>query len=231
MAIVYEGGRDHLAGELERLGWRVRRMPKTEVRALAGDRSDMWVVDPDACGPDPCAFLRGLARLREPMPLLVVADDALLRERFEEQERLLCDWAARHEVVQRPYTPEQLAYRAAKLRFASTCDRDEGGVLVLGALRVDAGTHEASYAGVSLALSPSEFGILLALAEANGRTLSPERIIERLETSVAGDPRAAANVYVCRLRAKLTAAGVPQGAIKSVRGAGYRLDVVLLGAV
>jgi len=95
-------------------------------------------------------------------------------------------------------------------------------VIRVGTLELDEAAEAARASGRRLALTPAEFDLLWRLAVQNGRTVRREdlwplwpAVLDRDGTLVAA---------VVRLRRKLAYAGIG-GAIRTVRGIGYRLDV------
>ena len=95
----------------------------------------------------------------------------------------------------------------------------EAGVLRIGALEVDPARGRAGFAGMPLELTPTEYRLLLALAENRGRVVTRQQLLERLWDSDADFvDEHTLTLNVSRLRAKLGAEY-----IHTVRGLGYRL--------
>lgn len=95
----------------------------------------------------------------------------------------------------------------------------EAGVLRIGALEVDPARGRAGFAGMPLELTPTEYRLLLALAENRGRVVTRQQLLERLWDSDADFvDEQTLTLNVSRLRAKLGAEY-----IHTVRGLGYRL--------
>lgn len=88
-------------------------------------------------------------------------------------------------------------------------------------LSVLAEERRALFGQVELHLTAREFDILVRLAEHPGWVLSAEQLSEH--DYVDGSSPFAVNVHVSHLRAKLAAAGAPDGLIETVRGTGWRL--------
>ncbi len=94
------------------------------------------------------------------------------------------------------------------------------GLLQVGALELDSGTHEVRYRGSSIALSPREFDLLRAFLLSPGQVLSKQQLLNQVwGWDYYGDDNIV-EVYVRYLRDKL---GDPS-LIKTVRGVGYRLE-------
>jgi DNA-binding response OmpR family regulator len=96
--------------------------------------------------------------------------------------------------------------------------------LRIGPLEIDRDLRTASWAGAALALTEQELDLVLALAEAPGRTLA----FRELDRRVWGDRHRRdtqrIRSAVKRLRRKLAAAGV-RCTVQAVRGFGLRLVV------
>jgi DNA-binding response OmpR family regulator len=95
--------------------------------------------------------------------------------------------------------------------------------ITLGTLTIDPGTHAVSVGGRALALTPKEFDLLRALAEASGRVLSREFLLDRVwgYSHASEIESRTVDVHVRRLRVKLG----PEGRrVLTVKSVGYRLD-------
>ncbi|MGW0597818.1 response regulator transcription factor [Streptomyces sp. NPDC002776] len=92
-------------------------------------------------------------------------------------------------------------------------------VLTLGELRVDTGAHQVFRDGTEIPLTAKEFAVLEQLALHAGQVISKTHILDHVwDFAYDGDPNIV-EVYVSNLRRKLGA-----GLIRTVRGAGYRLE-------
>jgi DNA-binding response OmpR family regulator len=125
--------------------------------------------------------------------------------------------AGADDYVTKPFEPAILAARLrAVLRRAAR--HDASPVLRAGELEIDRDGMEVRIAGAPVALTPTEYRLLLELAENRGRVLSRERLLEDVWGYVwSGDTRLV-DMHVGRLRAK-----IGPDAIETVRGAGYKL--------
>jgi DNA-binding response OmpR family regulator len=91
-------------------------------------------------------------------------------------------------------------------------------VLRIGDLEIDRDGMEVRVDDASIALTPTEYRLLLELAENSGVVCSREHLLETVWGYVwTGDTRLV-DMHVRRLRAKIGA-----DAIETVRGAGYKL--------
>ena len=141
----------------------------------------------------------------------------MLTARSDPVDVVLCLEAGADDYVTKPFEPAVLAARLrAVLRRVDR--HDASPVLRIGALEIDRGDREVRVAGKPVGLTPTEYRLLLELAEHSGVVCSRERLLEEVWGYVwAGDTRLV-DMHVRRLRAKVGAE-----VIETVRGAGYKL--------
>jgi DNA-binding response OmpR family regulator len=82
--------------------------------------------------------------------------------------------------------------------------------------------HEASIGGVTLDLTPKEYGVLRLLLERRGEVLTADSISEVLWGHETFGARNFVEAHISRLRQKLRAAGAAE-VITTVRGVGYKI--------
>jgi DNA-binding response OmpR family regulator len=165
----------------------------------------------------------GLAAFRADAPDLVVLDvmlpgvDVRLTARTVPVDVVLGLEAGADDYVTKPFEPAILAARLrAVLRRVAR--HDASPLLRIGELEIDRDGMEVRVAGGPIALTPTEYRLLLELAENRGVVLSRERLLEDVWGYVwSGDTRLV-DMHVRRLRAK-----IGPDAIETVRGAGYKL--------
>ncbi len=126
----------------------------------------------------------------------------------------------------KPFSGEELAARVkAILRRRALGDApSEGPPLVFGALRIDQGARQAWRGQSLLDLTPTEYGLLVALARNPGRVLSREQLMEQAWPRGGASDERTVDVHIGRLRKKLEADPDAPQFITTVRGAGYRLE-------
>ena len=97
----------------------------------------------------------------------------------------------------------------------------EGGRLQCGRLQFDAASRCHSVDGTALALTPREMAVLEVLLYRQGRPLTKDALAEQVAGLCEDISSDAMEVYIHRLRKKLTGSGVR---IQTLRGLGYLLD-------
>jgi two-component system response regulator MprA len=203
---------------LERDGFAVRATASgaEAVRAFGDDAPDVLVLDvglPDADGRDVCQALR--ARGVTVPVLFLTARDAL-------PDRLSGFHAGGDDYLTKPFALAELLVRVHALVRRGPAGESPASAAP-AALILDPGAHAIVHDGATVALTPTEFRLLAALAA------EPEQIVRRRALVAAGWPDGAIvhentlDAYVARIRRKLRDADAP-AAIETMRGVGYRLQ-------
>ena len=211
---------DLLAFHLGREGYDVCRS-RTGAEALQQVRlraPDLVLLDlmlPGMDGLDVCR------RLRQD-PSTATLPIVMLTAKGEEVDRVLGLELGADDYIVKPFSPKEVVARVRAVLRRSRAPAI-GAPITIGGLLIDAARHTVHVNGVAIPLTPKEFDLLRALAEARGRVLSREHLLDR----VWGYPAAGeiesrtVDVHVRRLRVKLGGEG---RRIVTVKGLGYRLD-------
>ena len=147
----------------------------------------------------------------------------MLTARREESDRIQGLSLGADDYLTKPFSPQELVLRVgAILRRVSAGGATSGDRLHLGALQIDLGAHQVKVDGALVDLTPTEFKLLLTLAERRGRVQGRAHLLETVWEAAPDIQTRTVDMHVQRLRAKLGAAG---DMIETVRGFGYRLRV------
>jgi two-component system response regulator BaeR len=176
---------------------------------------DLVVLDLMLPGLDGLALCRALraAPATADVPLIMVT------ARVEEIDRLLGLEAGADDYLCKPFSPRELMARIKAIL------RRSGHAAPL--LSVDTAARRIAVHGKPLELTPSEYGILAALARRPGQVFSRARLLDLAREGNAGldaNDRAI-DSHIKNLRRKLDAALPGVEAIHSIYGLGYRFDL------
>jgi len=183
----------------------------------SGGSPDALVLDlmlPDGDGLDLCRELRANPRTRG-LPLL------MLTARGEPLDRIVGLELGADDYLPKPFEPRELLARIkALLRRAQPVPASDE-VLHFGRLEIDLGERVARLDGVACDLTGHQFDLLVVLAQAPGRVLSRDQIMDMLK----GHPMEAfdrsIDVHISRIRAVIEDDPKAPRRVLTVRGAGY----------
>lgn len=207
---------------LERDGYRVvvASNGREALERFHQAQPDLVVLDlmlPELDGLEVCR------RLRQESPVPII----MLTARVEEVDELLGLELGADDYITKPFSPRALLARVrAVLRRTSLAAEDGSEApIVDGSLHVDPSRHVATWDGTRLALTPTEFRLLAALARRPGRVFERLELLERMHGDPAAGYERTVDAHVKNLRRKLAAAGGAAAAsIVTVPGVGYTLE-------
>jgi two-component system alkaline phosphatase synthesis response regulator PhoP len=186
------------------------------LRALANGGVDLVVLDlglPDVDGREVLAT----ARDGRQVPVVVLTARSHVEDRIDGLRRGADDY------VTKPFSPTELVLRVqAVLHRSRGADQGSGPASFGGGrLRIDDARHDAWLDGVKLELTPTEWGVLTALAGAPGRVFSRYELVNRVRGYEFAGYERTIDSHVKNLRHKL---GPPAAEIiETVLSVGYRL--------
>jgi DNA-binding response OmpR family regulator len=184
-------------------------------------RPDLVVLDlmlPDVSGEEICRQLRD----RSDVAIL------MLTAKSGEDQRVDGLGLGADDYVTKPFSPRELVARVkAVLR------RTAGGEMPLvellrfdgGRLELDSVRHEVRIAGEPVELTPSEYKLLLALAQYPGRAHSRFELINRVQGHDFEGYERTIDAHVKNLRRKIEPDPAKPRYVETVHGIGYRLGL------
>jgi two-component system phosphate regulon response regulator PhoB len=208
-----------VAYHLVKAGYRVSTASSgpDAIAAARQERPALVVLDlmlPGASGYDVLEQLRTQPATREIAVLMLTA-------RREEQDRIRGLSLGADDYLTKPFSPQELVLRVgAILRRMSAGGSGPTDILNVGAITIDREEHRVSVGGSLVELTPTEYKLLLILAERRGRVQSRAHLLETVWEAAPDIQTRTVDMHVQRLRTKLGEAG---DLIETVRGFGYRL--------
>jgi two-component system phosphate regulon response regulator PhoB len=145
----------------------------------------------------------------------------MLTARREEQDRIRGLSLGADDYLTKPFSPQELVLRvAAILRRIGAGGTSATDRLTLGPLEIDTAAHTVRVGGDPVELTPTEFKLLLTLAERRGRVQARAHLLQTVWEAAPDIQTRTVDMHVQRLRAKL---GIAGDLVETVRGFGYRL--------
>jgi len=187
----------------------------TVVPAVRARMPDLIVLDLMLPGTDGLTVCRALREFSD-VPVL------MLTARVEEVDRLIGLEAGADDYVCKPFSPREVVARVKAILRRQR--REPQASPPSGGLVLDAERFEARWNGELLALTPLEFRLLRALAEAPGRVFSRDQLLDRLHDDQRSLSDRAIDSHVKNLRRKLEPLQPGHEFIRSIYGVGYRFD-------
>jgi two-component system phosphate regulon response regulator PhoB len=146
----------------------------------------------------------------------------MLTARRDEPDRIRGLSLGADDYLTKPFSPQELILRiGAILRRVEQGGNAPSAILRIAALRIDKTAHRVTVDDHEVDLTPTEFRLLLLLAERKGRVQARAHLLQTVWDAAPDIQTRTVDMHVQRLRNKLGAAG---SLIETVRGFGYRIN-------
>ncbi len=206
---------------LSRAGFRVKGFTAARplFQYLEKQLPELLVLDlmlPDGDGLEICKTLKRETRTST-LPILI------LTAKGEKTDVVLGLELGADDYLVKPFSPAELVARVkAVLRRSSGPAEEKANLVRVGdMLAIDQGRHTALVNDHPIALTSTEFSILLILSRKPGWVFSREHILDNLWGDEKDVIDRTIDVHIKNLREKLGPAG---SLIKSIRGVGYKIE-------
>ena len=183
--------------------------------------ADLVLLDlmiPEVSGTEVCRIIRTTSQV--PI-IMVTAKDA-------EIDKVVGLELGADDYITKPYSSRELLARIkAVLRRGPGNDHspDDGGILVVGPIRMNIDKHQVTVNSVSISLPLKEFELLEFLMRNSGRVLTRGQLIDRVwGGDYYGDTKTL-DVHVKRLRTKIEEDPANPVLLQTIRGLGYKLEI------
>ncbi len=145
----------------------------------------------------------------------------MLTARKEEPDRIRGLALGADDYLTKPFSAQELVLRVkAILRRTGAAGTTPGDVLSIGPIQIDRSAHRVAVDGHDVDLTPTEYKLLVILAERRGRVQARASLLESVWEAAPDIQTRTVDMHIQRLRTKLGPAG---DLIETVRGFGYRL--------
>jgi two-component system phosphate regulon response regulator PhoB len=210
-----------VAYHLAKAGYRVMTASSGQdaLDAALRERPSLVVLDlmlPDMPGFDVLERLRAEESTRDIGVLMLTAHR-------EEPDRIRGFELGADDYLTKPFSPAELVLRVGAIlrrTIGNVPTAGSGDAIVIGSLRIDREAMIVEVDGAPVDLTPTEFRLLLTLAERRGRVQARGHLLETVWEAAPDIQTRTVDMHVQRLRTKLGSAG---DLIETVRGFGYRL--------
>ncbi|HEY1917699.1 MAG TPA: response regulator transcription factor [Streptosporangiaceae bacterium] len=214
--------RELVRSYLERAGFAVLSTESgAEAITLAATAApDLVILDlglPDVPGESVLREVRALG----PVPVLI------LTAMSSEEDRIRGLELGADDYVTKPFSPRELVLRVQAILRRGGPQAGAPGVTSYGggALVIDEPKRQASVAGQPVALTPTEWGVLVGLAAVPGRVYSRLELINRVRGHEFEGYERTVDSHVKNLRRKLGDDPADPRIVQTVLGGGYRLGL------
>lgn len=185
------------------------------LRVFHSARPDLVILDIGLPGLDGWTVLERIRDLSD-VPVLI------LTAHGQEDEKVRGLDGGADDYLTKPFGNAELAARVKALLRRPRVDRGRADVYDDGNLRVDFKSHDVAVDGDSVALTPIEYRLLVALVRNRGQVLSQGKLLELAWSDPLGVGPDRVKYAIMRLRRKLGMHAGDHSRIEAVRGFGYR---------
>jgi two-component system alkaline phosphatase synthesis response regulator PhoP len=212
-----------LRAYLEQAGYEVlvAHDGETALHILRRERPDLVLLDlmlPVRDGWDVTRVIRGDPGLKA-TPII------MLTARVEDHEKIVGLELGADDYITKPFNPREVMARIRAVLRRARGEPVPSRVLTIGSLVVDPEQHRVEVRDQLVKLTPTEFGMLCALARHPGHAFTRLELIEESVGYGYEGLERTVDSHIKNLRHKMTDAGADPDLIETVFGVGYRLTV------
>jgi len=209
---------DVVRAYLEREGYQVLTAydGRAALALARAQRPDLIVLDlmlPEVDGLEVCRILRR----ESSVPII------MLTARSDETDKLIGLELGADDYVTKPFSPRELVARIrAVLRRMAAVPATEEAPIIAGDLVIDRSRHEVRRSGELIPVTPTEFTLLVALAERPGHVLTRLQLMDRALGETFEGYERTIDAHIKNLRRKLEPDPAHPRYIITVFGVGYK---------
>jgi two-component system alkaline phosphatase synthesis response regulator PhoP len=147
----------------------------------------------------------------------------MLTARAEEADRLIGLELGADDYVVKPFSPREVVLRVRAILRRVEGEVATSEVLEAGGITLDLAAHEATVAGRTVELTPTEFELLAVLVRSPGRTFSRAQLLQQIQDSPLEGFDRTIDVHIRNIRAKIEPDPKNPRYILTIYGVGYKL--------
>ncbi len=206
-----------LRSYLEQAGFTVFSSGRGDTGLAAWEQRqpDLVILDLNLPGMDGLDVARAIRR-KANTPIL------MLTARVEEADQLVGLELGADDYMTKPFSPRLVVARVRALLRRAAPEAPAKSLLRLADLEIDLDAHAVRRAGEAIELTPTEFSLLVALAEQPGRVFSRLQLLEATQGTAYEGYERSVDAHIKNLRAKLERDPRHPSYIETVFGVGYR---------
>lgn len=181
---------------------------------------DLLILDvmlPGIQGMDLCRILRNDPATKS-LPII------MLTARGEEVDRVLGLETGADDYITKPFSPRELVARVKAVLRRTGERTGQESILRVGALVIDKEAFTVTKGASLLALSSTEFRVLVYLAERRGKIFSRDQLLDAVWKGEAFVEPRTVDVHIRRLRTQIEDEPSDPRYIKTKRGIGYYME-------
>ena len=144
----------------------------------------------------------------------------MLTARGEEDDRIRGLETGADDYLTKPFSPAELVLRVKAILRRTGAAPEADDVVNVGSISINRAAHGVSVRGAEVDLTPTEYKLLLLLAERRGRVQARSHLLQSVWDAAPDIQTRTVDMHVQRLRTKL---GPDGDVIETVRGFGYRI--------
>ncbi len=159
-------------------------------------------------------------RRQSQVPIIMVT------ARIEEIDRLIGLEIGADDYISKPYSPREVVARVKTVLRRSGSAQYTSQILRIADLEIDLDAHSVQRGGETIELTPTEFNVLVALAQQPGRVFSRAQILQAVqpESVVFEGFERTVDAHIKNLRQKIETNPKEPQYIETVFGVGYRFS-------
>ncbi|HEB66208.1 MAG TPA: response regulator transcription factor [Chloroflexi bacterium] len=206
-----------LRAYLEKSGFQVESAYRgdTGLSLWQHKRPDLVILDLNLPGMDGLDVAREIRRQGN-TPII------MLTARVEESDQLIGLELGADDYITKPFSPRIVVARVRALLRRAQGGSTPARILRAADLEIDLDAHTVTRGGQEIPLTPTEFDLLVTLAEQPGRAFKRLQLLEALQGAAYAGYERTVDAHIKNLRAKLEPDPKHPRYIETVFGVGYR---------